>query len=191
MDEQIVKLARKGDKTALREILRALETPLYQTAYYLTGNEQDALDATQEALWKIYRSFASFRGDASVRTWAQKIITHTCWDFLRKKRKEREWTSSLPEHEPSTGSYVDQASLSFDMRQAIQLLPPHQRTALTLRYIHDYELHYIAEIMEMPINTVKSHLYRARQQLQKMLANYREGRDAKWIEETKTGSNEN
>ncbi len=172
-ETELLAAAKSGDREALRQLLRQLESPLYRTAYYMLGHEQDALDATQEAMLKIYKNIHRYEQQAKLLTWAQRIVTNVCIDHLRKKKE----TVSVDEHEhllahsprPAVEETVERKWVAEDVRQAIIRLPDHLRQVIVLRYIQDLRYREIADITALPLNTVKSHLFRARQQLQKML----------------------
>ncbi|SHE65603.1 RNA polymerase sigma-70 factor, ECF subfamily [Seinonella peptonophila] len=174
IDQAQLRLAQQGDRSAIVYILKQLESSLYRTAYYMLGNETDALDMTQEAFIRIYRSIQDFRGEAAISTWAQRIVSNICRDFLRKNKE----TFPLDERYINDGLKGVQevgATVQLDLDQAILELPNLQRNIVVLRYVHDYSLQQIASTLEMPLNTVKSHLFRARKQLKMKLAEYRRG----------------
>ncbi|OYD07636.1 RNA polymerase subunit sigma [Paludifilum halophilum] len=176
IEESWVRRAQEGDRKALIRLLRKVEAPVYRTAYYILGDEQDAKDASQDALLRIYRRFSTFRGDSKVETWAQRIAIRAAIDLTRKR------TRTLPLAEEAgakldrgLGSSVERSGIASDIRQAIRRLPESQRTAVILRYLQDYTYDEIAEAMDLPLNTVKSHLFRGRKKLREWLADYKEG----------------
>lgn len=180
IDSDLIRRAQSGNREAMVAILRQLETPVYRTAYYLIGNEQDAMDATQEALLKIYRHLPSYKGDALIHTWAQRIVTNVCMDFFRKRKKvvfmqEEDWRE-----DKKASREVERGAVVTDLKQAINRLPEAQRTAVILRYVQEYNYQEIADAMQLPINTVKSHLFRARKQLKAWLSEYQEGGTIAW-----------
>jgi RNA polymerase sigma-70 factor (ECF subfamily) len=180
LDAELIKKAQSGDRKAIVQVLKHLETPLYRTAYYLMGNEQDALDATQEALMKIYRYLPSYKGEALLFTWAQRIVTNVCIDFFRKRKNVFLMEEELQREDGKAAKEVEWGAVISDLKQAIRRLPLKQQTAIILRYVQEYNYQEIAEVMGLPLNTVKSHLFRARKQLQKWLSEYQEGGDVTW-----------
>ncbi|WJH32994.1 sigma-70 family RNA polymerase sigma factor [Paenibacillus aurantius] len=174
---ELIKAAQSGDRDALIALLREIESHVYRTAYYILGNEQDALDASQEALIRIYRKIDSYEEKALFKTWVQRIVTNICIDKFRKTKP----TVSIEEHEMvfATGLLVEEevlaAYVAKDIHDAIDKLPPHHRTVVVLRYLQDFSYNEIAESLDLPINTVKSYLFRARQQLQSLLQDYQKG----------------
>ncbi|SMO50781.1 RNA polymerase sigma factor [Melghirimyces algeriensis] len=170
-----VQLAQKGDREALVHLLRELEGPVYRTACYMMGNQHDAMDVAQEALLRIYRNLPGFRYEARVETWAQRIAVRTAIDYLRKRKRTVPLKEEVDADRCRLGNSVERTGISFDVQEAIHRLPEPQRTAVILRYLHDFTYEEIAETMEIPLNTVKSHLFRARKKLQSWLADYQEG----------------
>ncbi|WP_040948319.1 RNA polymerase sigma factor [Gorillibacterium massiliense] len=174
---ELIRAAKAGNREALIEILREIEPHVYRTAYYILNNEQDALDAAQEALIRIYQKIGSYEERALFKTWVQRIVTNLCIDKFRRTKP----TISIDEHEmmfPSTESVEDEvisAGTVKDIHEAMQKLPEHHRTVVVLRYINDFSYAEIAESLNLPINTVKSYLFRARLQLQGMLHDYQKG----------------
>lgn len=176
-DIEVIRSAQSGDKEAMIRLLREIETPLYRTAYYFINDEHDAMDITQEALIRIYTGIGSYREQSQFLTWAQRIVTNLCIDRFRKQKKSAN-IDDLERVLPSSTNVEDeviQKSTSDDIRKAMVKLPAHYRTVLILRYIQDFSYNEIAELMELPLNTVKSHLFRARKLLQQLLHEYEKG----------------
>jgi len=173
----LIKAAQAGDRDALVALLREIENQVYRTAYYLLNNEQDALDASQEALIRIYSKIGSYEEKAQFRTWVQRIVTNICIDKFRRSRP----SVSIDEHElvfHATDDVEGEVMAHYaaeDIREAIGKLPEHHRTVVVLRYLQDFSYNEIADSLNLPLNTVKSYLFRARQQLQVLLHDYRKG----------------
>ncbi|GEN33296.1 MULTISPECIES: RNA polymerase sigma factor [Aneurinibacillus] len=177
VDAELIRSAQNGDREALVQLLESIEHSVYRTAFYILGNEHDALDASQEALIRIYTKINTYQEKAKFSTWVQRIVTNVCIDKFRKKKE----TVSIDQHELTLYDFqnveqeVERADVAEEVREAIKRLPEHQRTVVTLRYLQDLSYGEIAEVMNMPLNTVKSYLYRARQQLQELLHEYQKG----------------
>jgi RNA polymerase sigma factor (sigma-70 family) len=177
VDQELIRSAQSGDRDALITLLREIETHVYRTAYYILGNEQDALDAAQEALIRVYTKINSYEEKALFKTWVQRIVTNICIDKFRRAKS----TVSIEEHNMvfSTDHNVEEEILSTyvakDIREAIDKLPEHHRTVVVLRYLQDFSYNEIADSLDLPLNTVKSYLFRARQQLQNLLQDYQKG----------------
>ncbi|WP_126427777.1 RNA polymerase sigma factor [Brevibacillus marinus] len=176
-ETELVRRAQAGDREALVELLRSIENSVYRSAYYMLGNEQDALDASQEALIRIYQKIHLFQEKAKFTTWVQRIVSNICMDRFRSQKE----AISLDEHElvladrNSVEEAVMLTSLSHDVQDAISKLPKQYRVVIVLRYLQDFSYQEIAETLDLPLNTVKSYLFRARQQLQELLHDYEKG----------------
>nr|WP_225445699.1 sigma-70 family RNA polymerase sigma factor [Paenibacillus arenosi] len=178
IEQGLIRAAQSGDREALITLLREIEPYVYRTAYYvLNHNEQDAMDASQEALIRIYSKINSYEEKAQFKTWVQRIVTNICIDKFRRARP----TVSIDEHnlvflgDQSVEKEVLSAYAAQDIREAIDRLPEHHRTVVVLRYLQDFSYNEIADSLDIPLNTVKSYLFRARQQLQTMLQDYEKG----------------
>lgn len=177
VEPALIKAAQAGDRDALVSLLREVEHKVYRTAYYLLNHEQDALDAAQDALIRIYTKIGTYEEKAQFQTWVQRIVTNICIDKFRRKKA----TVSIDEHELVFHSSEDvegEVMLTYaaeEIREAIGKLPDHHRTVVVLRYMQDFSYNEIAESLGLPLNTVKSYLFRARQQLQVLLHDYQKG----------------
>jgi RNA polymerase sigma factor (sigma-70 family) len=177
VEPALIKAAQAGDKEALVSLLREIESQVYRTAYYILNHEQDALDVAQEALIRIYTKIDSYEEKAQFRTWVQRIVTNICIDKFRRKRP----SVSIDEHDLvfHSGDNVEGEVLAAyaadEIREAIGKLPEHHRTVVVLRYLQDFSYNEIADSLGLPLNTVKSYLFRARQQLQVLLHDYQKG----------------
>jgi RNA polymerase sigma factor (sigma-70 family) len=173
----LIKAAQSGDRDALITLLREIETHVYRTAYYILGNEQDAKDAAQEALIRIYTKINSYEEKALFKTWVQRIVTNICIDKFRRTRT----TVSIEEHNmvfTAPRNVEDELLAAYaakDIQEAIERLPEHHRAVVVLRYLQDFSYNEIADSLDLPLNTVKSYLFRARQQLQNLLRDYQKG----------------
>lgn len=177
VEAELIRAAQAGDRDALITLLRDIEAHVYRTAFYMVGNEHDAMDAAQEALIRIYTKINSYEEKALFKTWVQRIVTNICIDKFRRKKP----TVSIEEHNMnfSTDFNIEDklilTDVAKDIREAIDRLPEHHRSVVVLRYLQDFSYNEIAESLDLPLNTVKSYLYRARQQLQSLLHEYQKG----------------
>ncbi|MFD2612692.1 RNA polymerase sigma factor [Paenibacillus gansuensis] len=177
VEQELVRAAQSGDRDALITLLREIEQSVYRTAFYILGNEQDALDASQEALIRIYTKIHSYEEKAQFKTWVQRIVTNICIDKFRRTKP----AVSIDEHEmvftspKNVEDSVFSAFVAEDIRGAIDQLPEHHRAVVVLRYLQDFSYNEISDSLGLPLNTVKSYLFRARQQLQTLLQDYQKG----------------
>lgn len=177
VEPELIRAAQAGDRDAVVALLRQIETHVYRTAFYFLGNEHDAMDASQEAMLKIYTKLGSYEEKAKFKTWVQRIVTNVCIDKYRRAKP----TVSIEAHDMvfSAGNQVEEQvvanSTAREIRAAIDRLPDGQRAVVVLRYLQEFSYKEIADALQLPLNTVKSYLFRARQQLQAMLEEQQKG----------------
>ncbi|HEV3165784.1 MAG TPA: RNA polymerase sigma factor [Isosphaeraceae bacterium] len=179
-DEQLVRLAREGDRPAQEELFCRHFGVAYRVAFRLLGNEQDALDAVQDALLKAVQHLKDFDGRSGFRTWLLRIVNNAALDTGRRRRRRptlklHDSESNGPEpaitDDPAQGLHRDDLRRMLD--GALNRLSPSTRATFVL--FAEAELSYkdIAECQGLPIGTVMSRLHYARQKLQ----SYLEGMD--------------
>ncbi len=177
IEADLIKKAQAGDQEALVELLRSIENTVYRSAFYITGNEHDAMDVAQEALLRVFRKIGTFQEKAKFTTWVQRIVSNICMDRFRAKKE----TLSIDEYEltlqdkQNVEDTILLHSMSEDVHRAIAKLPEHYRVVVVLRYLQDFSYQEIADTLDVPLNTVKSYLFRARHQLQTLLQEYEKG----------------
>lgn len=178
-DTELVDRARKGDASALEQLLSRHEQTIYRFGLRMCGNEDDARDVLQETLLAAFKNLASFRGDARLSTWLYQVAR----SFCIKHRRLREGEPAV--HEPmelrevkslaTEGSAPDLAVHAREVGQVIQVamstLPEPYREALVLRDIEGLSAEDAAEVVGIEVGALKSRLHRARMQLKQSLAN--------------------
>lgn len=169
------------EKAARFEALAApLERQVYFTCLGMMGNPQDAEDAAQEAMLKAFRGFSGFRGDAKFSTWMYSIATRTCLDLLRKRREIYSLDLLLEEgaepvdEGPDAYSILEARERKAALKTAIAKLPPEFRAALVLTDLQGLPYQEAAQVLDIPLGTVKSRVNRARNALRSMLAEHGE-----------------
>ena len=167
--------ARRGDHDALEALLRSVHDRMAAVARRILRDPGDAADCTQEALIRVVRGLAGFDGRSSFSTWCHRIVATTALDELRR-RGRRPVTVPETDREPlSTESTPEQASLDAlalaDIDSALARLPEEFRQAVVLSDVADLDYPTIAEMLEVPVGTVKSRVARGRAQLRDLLGN--------------------
>ena len=169
----VVDAARRGDPAAVDAVLRHVYDRTWAIARRLMGNDADGADATQEALLAIVRGLARFDGRSSITTWCHRVATNACLDELRRRGRRPEPTdlevleqTGDTHHEPSESTRVEDR-MAID--QALGQLSPDFRIALILRDVVGHDYAEIAEILDIPLGTVRSRLARARRQMVDLL----------------------
>ena len=174
----MIAAAQAGDRDALDALLRLHHDRIHALCRRLAGNDADALDATQEALIAIVRGLPRFDGRARFTTWAYRVATNACLDELR--RRSRRPRLGLPDEElaerPGRSAPVaDAVAARLDVDAALARLAPDQRTAVVLRDLCTLDYAEIAEVLDIPIGTVRSRIARGRAQLADLLSGNPEG----------------
>ncbi len=168
-DPTLVARAARGDDGAFRTLMQRHERRVYNLALRMLGREEDARDATQDAFLSCYRRLPSFRGEAAFTTWLHRIAVNASYDVLRKRRREPTLPGELPEPEP-TADHGDETAGTIDVQRALLRVPVEYRAALVLHDVQGRTHQDVAEILEIPIGTVKSRLHRGRLALGRALA---------------------
>jgi len=152
----------------------------YNFARWLTRNEQDAQDVTQEAYLRAFRFFPSFRG-GDARAWVMKIVRNTCYSWLHENRRLQdagEFDENLIPDDcpgPNPEEVVFQKDSATLVQKALEKLPANFREVLILRELEGMSYKEIAEITGMPLGTVMSSLSRARDHLRQGLTSLMTG----------------
>ncbi|HAI20494.1 MAG TPA: RNA polymerase subunit sigma [Clostridiales bacterium UBA8153] len=192
MDEAtLVQEARRGSADALEALLRTYQKPIYNYAYRMTGNQQDAQDLTQETLVRVYTSISGFQGKARFSSWVYRIASNLCVDRLRRRRRtlsldatlgEEELVWQVPDQAPGPEVLAEQADLSRAILQGLERLSYEHRAVVILHDMRQLTYGEVAEVLRCPVGTVKSRLSRARAILRGVLAEQgmRPGRAPRW-----------
>jgi RNA polymerase sigma-70 factor, ECF subfamily len=189
----LVQRAQAGDRDALTALVQSQQTYVYSIAMSLMHNPADAADMTQEAFVRLLRSLGTYRAETKFTTWLYRLVTNICLDGLRRRGRS---VDSLDE--PASSQAGDDAQTpgerladsdrwtqpeeevqlresATEVRAALSTLPPAQRLALTLHYFQDQRYEDIADVLGLPLNTVKSHIRRGKERLALVLSNPAEG----------------
>jgi RNA polymerase sigma-70 factor (ECF subfamily) len=179
----LVQRAQAGDRDALSALVQSQQTYVYSIAMSLMHNPADAADMTQEAFIRLMRSLGTYRAETKFTNWLYRLVTNICLDGLRRRGRPIESldepSSSAAGDDAQTAgerladtdrwtqpeSEVELRESAAEVRDALGRLPPAQRLALTLHYFDDLRYEDIADVMGLPLNTVKSHIRRGKERL--------------------------
>jgi RNA polymerase sigma-70 factor (ECF subfamily) len=172
-DEWLVLRSQGGDAASLTELVDRWHQRLLRHVLRQTGGHDEAADVMQEVWVTIVKKLRRLRDPACFPRWAYRITTAACADWVRKQQRDRRLRESIDE-EQNPGDQVsadDRQSISeIDLlRRAIGRLPADQRSVLTMFYLDELSTAEIAEALRIPVGTVKSRLYHAREQLRKLV----------------------
>lgn len=157
---ELLARAGRGDQAAFADLVRAHQGMVFGLAYNFLRDRALAEELAQEVFLHLYRYLAQIQSAEHLVFWLRKVTSHRCIDYTRRhKHDARTSIDELPEQ---AGEFeMSDPLLKSALRRIIATLPEKPRMILALRYQEDLEPAEIAELLEMPVNTVKSHLRRS------------------------------
>ena len=184
-DDADVARARTGDVAAFDALMARHETKVFNLCLWILSDRDEAADAAQDAFIRAYRHLKKFRGDCTFGAWVSRIAVNVARDALKKKRKRPRDFSSLewddgPEFDPhdesarSAPEEIARRERQIAVRRALAQVPENYRTALVLFDLQGRSYEECADILQVPMGTVKSRLSRARAALRDALGADRE-----------------
>ena len=182
-DEKLIDKCRQGDRAAFDILIKRYERPIYHLAYRLAGNYDDAHDIAAETFLRIYRAIGTFQCAITLPAWINRIVANVFYDTRRHAHRHpavsldalvEKTGDALLSKEASSGTDPEGAAEDNERKhilsEAISTLPDYQRTMVTLFHNEGRTYEEIADIMAIPVGTVKSRLNRARLALREKLA---------------------
>ena len=185
-DAELVNAARGGDEQAIRDLLGRYRTAVFNLAFRILRNEEDATDAAQETFIRVFRALDRFDERQRFKPWILRIASNYCIDQIRK----RDWRTvsfdtpietedgtlemELAGPGPQPDEVLKRKEQRMVIEQAIDSLPPDYRMAIVLRHTEGLSYEEIADVLGVPLGTVKARIHRARSALQKKLAPFLE-----------------
>ena len=179
-DEQLINMSVKGDASAFGVLVERYQNKAYAISIKIVQNHDDTLDCVQDSFIKAFRSLSSFNFQSSFNTWLYRIVTNTSLDLLRKNKK---YQSNIPIEKPLSGDDDDDYFIQIEdqkadveniaesnetvkaVREAISQLSEDLKKVILLFEIEQFSLIEVSEILNIPVGTVKSRLFRAREKL--------------------------
>ncbi len=180
-DFKIIREAIAGDQNAYKFLMKKYHDAIYNLIYKMIHDKNDVEDLTQEAFIKAFHSLESFNFEFAFSTWLYKIATNNSIDYLRKKKiktysidKPIETKDGDMEFEIPDSTFIPDKVVIFDQKKniiqdAIDTLPEKYVKVITMRHQEEKSYEEIAEELDLPLGTVKAHIFRAREMLYKQL----------------------
>ena len=174
-DRTLARRAQRGDQEAFATLVTRHQRYVYNLAYRLLRDPQEAEDLAQEAFLRAWRGMGGFRGDSKFTTWLYRIVTNLCYNRLPKLRRQLQETDAedletyASPFAPDPPSMVEAAERRAFLHQQIASLPEKYKLVITLFYLQELSYNEIASVLDLPLGTVKTHLYRARERLQRQI----------------------
>jgi len=169
--------AQAGDRRAIADLVDSQQRYVYSIAMTIVRDPTDAADLTQDAFIRLLRALGTYRGETRFTTWLYRLVVNLGIDRLRRRGAPPIRLDDDPDFDLASQSLDDDAPLLTEraeeaalVRAAVARLPDAQRLALTLHYFEDMRYEDIAEVMGVPLNTVKSHIRRGKTKLAESLA---------------------
>jgi RNA polymerase sigma-70 factor (ECF subfamily) len=184
-DQQVVVFAQEGREDAYRELIKRYERPVYSLIYRMVRDNETAEDLAQETFIKVLNNIDRYRPEFKFSSWLFKIANNITIDHLRRRQLDTISIEGAPD--AVTGERIratavtvasggespleelESKEIGASIEEAIAKLRPEYRACIILRHVEDYSYDEIAEIVKLPLGTVKTYIHRARQELREHL----------------------
>jgi RNA polymerase sigma-70 factor (ECF subfamily) len=176
-EQSLIQRAQQGDHDAFAALVDEHQRYVYNLALRVVKDENEALDLTQETFVRAWTALPNFRGQSQFRTWLYRITTNLCYNRLPNLRRSlNDLGDDVMEEIPETSSElynpvrkIESNETRLYLQQAIGALEENYRLLITLRYQHELSYEEIASTLNLPLGTVKTGIFRAKQQLRNLL----------------------
>ncbi|NCO33010.1 MAG: sigma-70 family RNA polymerase sigma factor [Armatimonadetes bacterium] len=189
-EKELIARCLDGNLETFDRLMEMHETQIYNLAYRMIGNREDAADLTQDAFIRAFHALPRFRGGSAFSTWLYRIATNVCLDHIKKYRRQKskmtpsqirtadqeelDLLDELGDSSLDPQEVLDRREQQKAVQSVISTLPEHQRAVLVLYDIQGESYEEVAQILDISIGTVKSRLNRARLALKSRLETLRE-----------------
>jgi len=177
-DRELLRRCREGDPDGFRELVLRYETMVYTLAYRMLRAREEAEDAAQEVFLNVFRALPYFRGECTVKTWIYRVAANECITRSKRRRKRQTAATEFDEEHPgptlldgeaSGPEALERKEQDERVRHAVDDLPEKYRMAVVLHYFEGLSYEEVGEALEIPMNTVKTWLFRAKGMLRARL----------------------
>ena len=180
-DSRLIHSALSGNENAYKRLLQKYHDPIYNFIFRMVHDRQQVEDLTQEAFIKAFASLKNFNEEYAFSTWLYKIATNNCIDYIRKRKlptysinkpiqsRDSDYTYEIPDFTFQPDRQIIAGQRTKLLQQAISRLPEKYKRVIHLRHTEERSYEEIAEMLRLPIGTVKAHIFRAREMLNKYL----------------------
>jgi RNA polymerase sigma-70 factor (ECF subfamily) len=181
-ERDLVRRAQGGDAEAFAGLVGQHQQFVYNLALRALGDPHEAEDAAQDAFVRAWLALPNFRGQAQFRTWLYRIVTNVCYNRLPRLRREMaaigdDHAEEIPDDDsPLPGQAVEVHQRQTYLHRQIDSLPESYKILVTLRYQQEMSYEEIANVLSLPLGTVKTGLFRAKAQLREALRQYEDAR---------------
>lgn len=180
-DLSLVQAILRGDQDAFRQLVERYQRSVYNITWRMVRNDEDARDLTQETFIRVFRGLGTYDQTRTFSTWLFRIATNLCIDHHRKKKMrtvsidgsqigdETREPMALPDHGPRPDRLHEVTNLAERIDTFLERLSPAYRAVLVLRYREQLSYEEMAEVLDIPLGTVKARLHRAHRHLRDLM----------------------
>lgn len=170
-DAALVNDCKRGDRKAMTQLVSEYQKPVYNAAFRILGNTDDAADTTQTVFLKVFEHIADYDPKFKFFSWIYRITINESLNQVRKRKKQEPLDDSQVSPWQSPAEDLETKRLCDRVQGALMSLSTDYRTVVVLKHISGCSYQQIGEILQLPAKTVKSRLYSARQLMKKTLQN--------------------
>lgn len=164
-DQLLIERCKRGDRRALEELVGIYEKPVFNAAYRILGNPDDAADVTQTVFLKAFENLERYNPNYRFFSWIYRIAVNESINQLKRGGKQQVLDDSRPAPTRGPDAAVEAGDLEHVVQEGLMTLTDDYRTVVVLRHFSDCSYRQISDILQIPEKTVKSRLYSARQRL--------------------------
>ena len=180
-DLKLINAAIRGDQFAFKELMKKYRPAIFNLIHRIIRNKEQVEDLTQETFVKAFGSLKRFNREYAFSTWLYKIATNSSIDYIRKRklqtmsinkpisREDSDYGYEIPDSTYEPDKYIIENQKARIIAEAIEKLPPRYKRVIVLRHREERDYAEIAKMLKIPIGTVKAHIFRARELLNKYL----------------------
>lgn len=185
-EAELIHNLKNGDREAFNCLIEQYQNKIINIAFGMLSDTEDAMDASQEVFINVYKSIHTFKENSSFSTWIYRICANVCKDFLRRRMRQAKTVSiysagededdimEIPDSSMSPEQTSEQKELQREIRRAMDSLTAEHKTVLVMCDIEGMSYEQMADVLNLPIGTVRSRINRARQALRKKVLENRE-----------------
>jgi RNA polymerase sigma-70 factor, ECF subfamily len=172
---ELIARCQKGDSVAFDELVTATQNHVFNMAFRILGNREDAQDISQEVFLRVWRGLPAFRAESKFSTWLYRVVVNACLNRKRQLRAQLQVVDNeaiweiLPEPAPEPFRKALQSEQNTRLWSAVDSLDSKYRLVIALFYQEELTYQEITSLLALPIGTVKAHLNRARVALAKLV----------------------
>jgi len=175
--DELVTQCQKGDPEAFDKLVSLTQNSVFNIAFRILGNREDAQDTSQLVYLRLWQGLPTFRNESKFTTWLYRIVVNTCLNRQRQMRRQLQIIDDeglldmMPERHCEPLDAAIQNERNMRIWQAVDSLDSKYRLVISLFYQEELSYTEIADLLMLPVGTVKAHLNRARVALAKLLLN--------------------